>query len=61
MAGWRPKNDEARVEFKKAVLGGGDEKQEDNLVSVQKDIGEAPGKGAYTTKSDRNRAVETDA
>ena len=42
--GWRPKNDEARLEFKKAVLGGGDEKQEDNLVSVQKDIVEAAGR-----------------
>ena len=44
MAGWRPKNDEARKENKKAVLGGGDEKQEDNLVSAQKDIGEAAGR-----------------
>ena len=58
MAGWRPENDEAKIEFKKAVLGGGDEKQEDNLVSVQKDIGETAGKGAYNTKSDRNRAVK---
>ena len=26
------------------MLGGGDEKQEDNVVSVQKDIGEAAGR-----------------
>ena len=34
--GWRPKDDEAKIEFQKAVMRREDEKQEENLGTIEK-------------------------
>ena len=48
--GWRLKKDEAKIEFQKAVTDPKDDKQEENLVTIQKDLEEAAGKVARSTK-----------
>ena len=43
-------NDEAKSEFQKAVMRRKEEKQEENLETIQEDIKEAAGKVAHSTK-----------
>ena len=51
------KNDEAKIEFQKLVIRRKDEKHEENLETQQKDIEEAAGKVAHSTKNDRDKAL----
>ena len=45
--GWRPKNDEERIEVQKAVMEKGDEPPECNLISTQQEIEKAQSKVAH--------------
>ena len=56
--GWRPKNDEAKIEFQKTVMGKEDDKQEENLGTLQKDIEENAGKVAHGTKKLKRNFVK---
>ena len=52
------KNDEAKIEFQKAVMRKEDEKQEEKLATIQKDMEEAAGKVACSTKYDSDNAMK---
>ena len=47
------KQDEAKMEFQKAVMRRKDENQEENMATKQKDIEEPAGKVAHSTKTDK--------
>ena len=48
--GWRPDNDEATIEFQKAVMDKNDDKQEENLETIEKCIEEAARNVAHTAQ-----------
>ena len=53
--GWRPVNDEAKIEFKKTVMNKEEEEQKEDLETMQKNIEEAAKRVAQTTKSERDK------
>ena len=48
--GWRPKDDEAKNEFQKALMGRKDENQEENLEMIQHSSEKASRNVARSTK-----------
>ena len=56
--GWKPKNDEAKIEFQKAAMRREEEKQEENLGTIRKEIRVAAAKTAHSTKNKRDKAVK---
>ena len=52
--GWRPKNDEATIEFQETVMNKENEGHEENLETIQKSTEEAAGSVALTTNIDRD-------
>ena len=56
--GWKPKNDEAKIEFQKAAIRREEEKQEENLGKIRKEIRVAAAKTAHHTKNKRDKAVK---
>ena len=57
-AGWRPRDDEAKTEFKKATMcKKDDDEKEGELETIQRSIEEAAKKIAHTTRAERQKEV----
>ena len=52
------KNDEAKIDFQKTVMGKEDDEQGENLGTLQKDIEDAAGKVAHSTKKRKRNFVK---
>ena len=56
--GWKPRNDEAKIEVQNAAMRREEEKQEENLGTIRKEIRVAAAKTAHSTKNKRDKAVK---
>ena len=51
--GWRPRTDEEQIEFKKNVMENGEDRTDEHLAAIQKNIEIAAGKVAHHTEAER--------